>query len=739
MTDSISRAFKVARRLYISGDYSKSKVLLKKCLQLMESLPQEKLLQLRIAVPVLIQETKLVHPKYAQVLVLLSDCYYHLSNIQKALYALDRLIRSCNWDGTGYLRKSKLLQTINKDKDAYLNFKIGIQNLTHWKQKLREQQTNHFDIDLKFIERLDEYILKMELKKEQIKNKWSQIRQNELVDKNKLTESKSMTKMSTLETIRPKNNNNTNTLKRKFIDPIQEHEEQMVLKKNGFFKVDMIANNINKKRSQFFDILANLPAEILPHVLQHLTVLDLLHLIQCCKRYKVLILQFPQQFSKFNLNSINTKLFNEFIKFLQGLYSGANRSHLKTIDTITFSTKLASEETKLIPKFYNLLQNVRCRTLALSLPNCTTSHLARSMIPNSTFTQSITYLSLKIALRENKEYENNVLNQFNNLRQIELIITSSLIPTRNLSKENKESNVERISKNWSPNLTHLKLLCDKKKNIHLPMSSFWSSDTKYVHLTNIYITGASRISMHLDWLMKFPNLEELWLEDNDYSDLGALLTLFAQKNVFNGNLRKLTFRENTVNRRLDLPADMGRFHFHDNLKNLTHLDLMGTNISARSLVKLLSTISRLKNLNFGDCPFIQLRANFDITDSSFLPADLFFNEISELEELILPQMTYFNDASINYLATHCSKMMSLKKIDLSFNFNITGVSLYDFVVKLYEVRNGKPLDYLLVNGCRDISPVTINMILQRKFVKKIDCIYEKEVWKQFGINSYSYR
>lgn len=721
----------MAKDLYATEQFLQAKNILVKCLQLIESLPEERILQLNNDSNIPIPESKTVHPMSVDVLALLSDCYSRLSNVQKALFALDKLIKKCNWDGIAYIKKGKLLQSINKDMEAYINYKTGIQNLSLWKDKVlhadnNSNNINNNDIYDKFITKTNKYIQYLTSKKDQIKSKRLSLKkQNQIPIQPKfvISDTKSDTSIHG---------------KRKFIDPIQE--QKLLLHRNKSFQSQSTREQLVKINARFFDILANLPAEIVPHILKHLTVLDLLHLIQVCKRYRTIILHFPTQFNRFNLHSTNSKLFNQFSKFLIDLYSGNNRSTTRQLAMLNFSTKLASEETKLIPKLCHLLQNFKCHTLILSLPNCTTSHLYRSMIPNSTFSQSIRQFSLKIALRADKEYENNVLNQFNNLDKIELIFTSSLVPMRD---GNIKKKIESINDNWSPNLNHLKLLCDSKKINFLPMRSFWLNETKFTQLNGLYITGVTfdESNWHLDWLLKFPNLKELWLEDNVNGNLNVLLNFLKQNNVFHGNLTKLTFRENKLNQRIDLHDDMNRFQYGANLQNLTHLDLMGTCVSGVGLTRLISTIkqSNLRYLNIGDCHYIQFKLNFIEPDPQFIPLNQFFNSLTNLEEFILPQFTYLNDSSIDTITKFCNKLVNLKKFDLSFNPAITGVSIFEFLCKFYEWRNDTPLDYLVVNGCKKISHITINTILQKKLVKKIDCIYEREVWKQFGINSYKYR
>ena len=62
-----------------------------------------------------------------------------------------------------------------------------------------------------------------------------------------------------------------------------------------------------------------------------------------------------------------------------------------------------------------------------------------------------------------------------------------------------------------------------------------------------------------------------------------------------------------------------------------------------------------------------------------------------------------------------------------------------YTSKELALIRAKPLQNLVIDGCTSVSHITVNSLRASNLVAKVDCVYEREVWNRFGINSYKYR
>lgn len=708
--DPVDSAISLATTYFKNGQYIDAKKLFIKTLWLIKSYSKEDIMERRRQeglIVELIPDTPLVHPRLVKILDNVAACYDKLGELDKSLTISDKMLKKEPFNLKCYIRRGKVLQKLRRDQDAYENYKMGLHKVKRASK----------DYKVRVSQKLIDII----------------VNQKNLV-KQRLSR----------DSVIPDPITTPTSSKRRFIDPIKEHQNQEESERKRL-KVDKI--EVTPVTIPVADFIGTLPLEVLPLILHQVTVKDLIHLCQVSRTYKRIVMKnYTYWFKNFKLTQMTTKLFGQFQEFIRKLNSRSSFQEIPRFDSIQLSSKMASEESKLLPKFFTLLQHCQANKMILSVPSCATSNIVRCMVPDDKFCTNIQELSITASLRSDKEYEINLLNRFQRLTKLELIFDSAVVPIRD-SFNNNNNNIQSINENWCPDLKHIRVICDSKKIKNFPTRSiFLVPDTKYDKLTKLCICGVTLCSDTQDfkWLMKFPSLKELWLENNHNGKLSNLLNLLKTQNVFtDGSLESLVFRENMMYPRIDLEAIpmMTRYRYRCNLMNLKTLDLMGTSISGSGLHRLVSALSpqKLKSINIGDSPYVQLQqSSNDYNPNVFSPFD-FFREFDNIEELFLPQLTSLNDQSLHILSLQVGDLYNLKKLDLSLNTTLTGVSLYEFVSKLYEIRNSIPLDWLVVDGCSSISHITINSIKARGYVNRIDCVYEREVWRQFGVNSFKYK
>lgn len=298
-------------------------------------------------------------------------------------------------------------------------------------------------------------------------------------------------------------------------------------------------------------------------------------------------------------------------------------------------------------------------------------------------------------------------------------------------------------------LEKMTLICDKKKIKNFPLSHALLKD-EFPRLQKLIITGVTfpinnQGMVGFEWLSSFSNLRELWLEDNDNCELGKFLRALKDSHVWK-NMQKLTFRENKLYSVTDLDESLpiandsevqGRLYYRENLENLETLDLMGTSISGSALTRLCErgylNGEHLKVLNIGNCPNIQFSNHYVNGARMVLDVNLVLKKLCKLEEINLSHASSLNDNTMKSFITNVPFLENLLKFDISHNFEITGISIYEFLKKFQmdheDDTGGQPLAYLNIDGCSQVSHITVNMLRAQNLVKRVDCVYEREVWK----------
>ena len=732
--EAVEAAIELGTTYFKNGNYSEAKGIFTRAIRAVRALPESDLKKLRESKGLppfsykLSRDNRVVtcvlHPRYTKLLDNLTACYEKMGNLERALVIADKMLECDPYNIKCYIRRGKVLQLLGKDQDAYKNYKLGLRNVQYAQNELR----------------LSVPPLLVEVVKKQLS-----------IVRSRLLEMQGSFRK-----------------KRELIDPIEEHQRQ--LKTSRMNVQQHFTGNLRTTTSTRLDLIAELPLEVLPSIFSGFSPKELLKLGLVSKIWRSRILSFPELFQQFDLSRITYRNFNKFINFFinelgssspsfsvtksattqRSLSRGRYRHAIhRRVHSIKLSSRLASEEEKIIKALFTNLRDFKCDRLVLSLPSSTPDQFAKYIPSKDQFCTNVNDLSLILSLNTRRRYESLVLSRFRNLNNLELIFDKAITPLLTSSSKQELNNLQTIDseivRSWSPKLRVLKLICDRTKVSAFPLDRLFlhvEDQMQWMSLQKLYISGVTLSSAMADfhWLSSFPNISELWLENNAEAKLFRFLELLKCQPVFT-KLKHLTFRESFLDRPVHLePADES-FHYHRNLKNLISIDLMGCSISGLGLTRLISYTDKaaIRKLNIGDCPNIVFRRFSNLNNPMILPTYEFFHDLDNLQVLLMPQLGSLNDDAMNLLIEQIEVLRNLTQLDLSFNTSITGVSIYQFVISFMKVRNGEPLDFLNIDGCNLVSHITVNMLKAKRLVNRIDCSYERESWRLFGINSFKYR
>lgn len=238
-----------------------------------------------------------------------------------------------------------------------------------------------------------------------------------------------------------------------------------------------------------------------------------------------------------------------------------------------------------------------------------------------------------------------------------------------------------------------------------------------------------------------PHLLELYLENNAELDLKQFITILRlYEPAF--ALEELTLREKPRN----LPYNMVEVDA-EGLKCLfclTHLDIYGSSLSCRGLLKLLSVANRsflLKTLNLGNSNFVHFRKDSFVTNHEVLQFSQLLELVPGIRTLFLNEMDLDN-LSMKLLHQDLVKLSGyaecpLKKIDLSFCHQIDGIGLMNLVNASYSQlgqNSSLQFDELVLDGL-SLNRETLALLKNRNLVTKLMNDPNKAKWRQYGVNS----
>ncbi|CAB4256260.1 similar to Saccharomyces cerevisiae YOR080W DIA2 Origin-binding F-box protein [Maudiozyma barnettii] len=716
---AVDRALELGTKYFKIQDYKNARNVFSKTVKLIQSCNDEDTVKFRESLGLTSHtftssngkpKKIVVHPRYIKLLDNLSATWEKMNELSKALKVADKMIEKESYNLKGYIRRGILLQKLGKEDDAYKNYKMALKMANYGHDSLK------MDYSPKFLEF--------------VQNKKRSIKENMM----KLKREK-----SNLER------------KRVIIDPIEEHKQ---IKKSKVIQVSEVEENVG------IDFINDLPMELLPYILSGFKTSELFRLMTVSKAWCKRIRFWSVLFNVFNLRRVTYKEFSQFIIFIQKI-SSSRYSSIKDltnpdiqydnkhfIKSITLSSRLPSEEKKMLNMFFMNLQNYSTDKLIVSTVQASIYELSKYVIPDDTFCRGVKDLSIITMLRADKPGDVEFLSNFQSLNNLELIFNGSLVPvTSSFNSNSNLTNSRILSLNpaWSSNLRSLRIICDQNRVKSFPMVSFLlaNSPLNWSSLNKLCISGVTFDDTVIDfrWLLQFQNVEDLWLENNRNGRFASFLKLLKENHVFK-NLRSLTFREDINNGRCDVDVTDSSSMYKKNFQNINILDLMNTCISGSGLYNLTSFIDTdiLQKLNIGFCSYIGFSKQSHINDLNNISTEMrFFERMKNLKELDIQQMGSLTDNSVSALIEQIWYLNNLTKLDLSFNQSIGGSSVFDLVRAIIKNNGNKPLHSLMLNGCPSVSHVTVNMMRSKKLVTNMECVYERESWERFGVNSFKYR
>lgn len=225
------------------------------------------------------------------------------------------------------------------------------------------------------------------------------------------------------------------------------------------------------------------------------------------------------------------------------------------------------------------------------------------------------------------------------------------------------------------------------------------------------------------------------------SNLGLSLDKFLRILVLNGNLFELEvlrFREMSRSG----PLDLDDINLDDMkcLFNLRELDLYGSSLSNKALLKLLRLSRRIQTLNIGNSKYIYFK-NTQFTRHNLMNWAELFQLLPELQILYMPEMD-FDHLTMSQFNQGINEVYGAEKfnfvtLDLSFCHQIDGISL----LYLFEASNNGDAGHclsvyhLVLNGLT-INMETLQLLKRKSYVHKIENDPFRNTWRSWGVNSH---
>ncbi|SCW02197.1 LAFE_0F01112g1_1 [Lachancea fermentati] len=680
--DLLEKALELGTTYFKSGDFSNANKLFTKAIHLACSYRESDIenLRQRCGLPKrsVHDSTKTTHPRLVKLLDNRSASWEKLGQLQKALKDAKKMIREEPYNVKGYIRCGKVLQKLQEDDEAYNIYEKGLKMAKEGNEKFQIRVIPKFVDIIKFQQRLIRSRKEPKLQRRDIKG-----------------------------------------IKRKRDVSNQNFSSNEKLLKLG--------NDFH------FDILGHCPLEITKNILKEFDSKSLSSLMLVSKSWYFRIGILSDLFRSFDLSGSTYKRILTFQLFVNKLFEhqGGIRLH-----TLKYSSSTSMAEDKSVSALLDMA-TLSLKSLSLQTKACDFERLSERFSMNSTLSGSLEELSLVCHYKRtlSASAELNFLSKATSLRRLELFFPD-LIQQRSSSRLKAQSS--RIEKHILQNLESLKIVCDLKKvSPFFPFKCALLVDEPYANLSKVSICGVTFDSTFgFGWILNFPNLRELWLENNKNVFLKDFIDVMVYSHVFKC-MEKLTFREhrigsNPVNLH-EYPNLLENPNLVSNFCHLRILDLMGSSIGGRGLLSIVTCIPNnvIRRLNIGDCPFMHYQRS---TDNGYLNLGSLLPKLPHIEELFLHQSVAFDDYAVQLLTQNVKYTKKLRKLDLSFNMSITGASIYELLRELKESEY-IVLDKLVIDACPSISKHTMSIIKQNGFVRELSCSYEKMTWKIFGINT----
>ncbi|CAR24537.1 DNA-binding SCF ubiquitin ligase subunit DIA2 [Lachancea thermotolerans CBS 6340] len=683
--DVVEKALDLGVVYFKNEDYKNANSLFTKAMRLARSYKTEDIESIRVSHGLskrpFYEIGELVHPRLVKLLDNRAATWEKIGDLKKALKDANRATRFEPYNLKCYLRRGKILQKLRMDGQALENYEEGVKAIRDMTRKY------HLDPPKKLYEALE---YQKNLVSRRLKGPKTSVA------------SKSERKRTLLPQV------------------MQPTEKKMA---------------VDTRAIPILDILGQCPLEILKKILCNLDSTDLSRCLLVSKVWHSRICLLPSVFNRFDLSSCTYRKIISFQRFINKMYVNAGRQQ---IDHIKFRSLAASTESKVIP---TLLQDLKplVKTLIIQHQFTDLESITTSLVRNKSLAAGLKEVSLTCEYKKKigTPLEVTLMALLKKIQKLEMVFPNS--SNANRSKVSIEDQNHELFIRNVQNLRSMRIICNHKNTSpHFPFKTIITSEASF-RIEKLFISGVTfDTTMGFEWLANFSNLRELWLENNKNAQLEEFLRVVIYKPLFN-KLSKLTFREHRITGR---PVNLAQYphlaencNLLNNFSSIEHLDVMSSSIGAKGLLAVLSAVGpdQLKVLNIGDCPYIHFQRG---NSSGFLDMRDLLLKIHHIEELCLHQSVALDDHAIIELAKNVRHIKKIRKLDLSFNMSLTGVSIYQMLRSFKE--EFIILDKLIIDGCPSVSEGTVSALKGSGFVRELVCSYEKLAWGTFGINSLKY-
>ncbi|KAI5959048.1 DIA2 [Candida pseudojiufengensis] len=646
---------------------------------------------------------ELVHPKLSTLLDQKASCLEKLDKHNLALKESKLILKYEPFNVKGYLRIGKILYLLNQKFEAYKNYQTGIYILRSLREKNKKED-------------VDQILNSQANLTEKLKSQYKLLNQELKLEKEK----KSVPNDSILRSITSSASSSQDS---------QQRKKRKVVKQN-------------------IDPFNQLPIEIVNEIVKQLSMIEKFNCLLTCKQWynnlnKLQIFDFKCK------NNITLDEFNVGLKFFKKNVSNTNLKIIKNLKiNQVYDSKILHVISLLVKENQIHLGSLDLKDLKLNLQD-----FFYALYKNGWRLNNFKYMEeLNLGINCSMKSSQILVNIFPNLKRLKIVV---FIPEKS-SLQNLPVNDKIFNKYKSlvledyPNLeelvliNHPKLLNSTTMRISnetyspFPPSLISRSFSQLKDLTIVSFDLSNHLPILGESLINCKQLQKLYLENNEGLNLITLLQMFLNYKP-NFKLLNFTFREVKVDNILNL-QELGNIVLIPELSLLQHLDLYRNNLSHFGLIRLLKMCSTtLLSLNLGHSTYLDFSIKNQTNHFHPKQHQMQLHDIlklcSNLTTLYLNELNIDTIGIMNIIKQfenlNFEKQRSIN-LDLSFN-QIDGIDL----LKLLNYLNSKnliKLNILDINGL-SISEDTMNFILRKRLVSKINFDQNRIKWLQYGVNS----
>ncbi|CDO91866.1 unnamed protein product [Kluyveromyces dobzhanskii CBS 2104] len=485
------------------------------------------------------------------------------------------------------------------------------------------------------------------------------------------------------------------------------------------------------------DPVKSFPTELVISVMSHLSPSDITSCMLVSKFWYQKLSATPLIIGRLKLLKTNYSKLNSLLRFMK-----TKQCVNAVIQSLNFSVMSNSEEAKCCELLLNGLDR-KVEKMVLQFNTFNVFKILRLLSDRKILSNGLQEFSVF------GQYDSGslpgedlrFLESVDNLRKLEVIVGSFATPNRSISANRPRQLALRDSSSLYHSLQSIKFIFkdNGRTSPALFKCIFVASELQFINVTKLVVTNCDFRNDHThQWIKKFPNLTDLWLEKNSGLSLMEILHSLKEPNVFKC-LKHFTIRESSTefNRNFNgqLWPEEQIEAILSNLKTVHTLDFMNSAIAKSVLYRLLNEIPAIRKLNIGNLFELsdELYPRTDVESTAFL----FLRQMAHLRDFSIPNMTAHHFRSFRQLSLVLPEIHSLEKLDLSFNPSMQGYQLYDLIREFAD--NGLTLHTLNIDGCPQISSGTVKDIQSNGFVENMECAFNKQQWEKFGANSFWYR